>query len=88
MDNKCYVVVYDYYDEDYNESKYEILGVYDTIEKAQAKMKDQAEIIEHNNTFDGKLDFDHKEEARHYVSFYNEENSTNENVIIYSREIE
>ena len=84
----CYVVIYDYYDEDYNESKYEILGVYDTIEKAQSKMKDQAEIIEHNNTFDGELAFDHKEEARHYVYFYNDENSTNEMVIIHSREIE
>ena len=82
MENKCYVVVYDYNDDDYNESGYRILGVYSTREKAQAKMKDQVEIIEHNCTFNGVLDFDHKEETEKQIYFYNEEDSNFENVMI------
>ena len=88
MVNKCYVVVYDYYDEDENTNDYKILGVYNTREKAKAKMLDQAEIIEHNNTFDSELCFDHKEVAEHYVYFYNDEDSTQETVMIHEKCIE
>ena len=82
MVNKCYVVVYDYYDEEENRSEYKVLGVYDNFEDAQEKMKDQAEIIEHNCTFNGVLDFDHKEETEKQIYFYNEEDSNFENVMI------
>ena len=87
QNNVVFILTYSFYEED-NLYNHEIVGVYDSFEKAVDVMNREAKVIEINNTIDDKLYYDHKSTARHYIHYYNDGNATNELLMIYTRSVE